>query len=137
MKLSLGAMSAVLLLMASPGLAPAAAVPATLRGAHEVPPVKSEANGTAAITIGADKSVSGKLTTVGIVGTAAHIHLGATGKNGPAIITLTKGSDNEWLVHAGSKLTDEQYAAYKEGKLYVNVHSNAHKPGEIRTQLKP
>ena len=137
MKLSLGLMSAVLLLTMGPGIAQAADVPAKLRGAHEVPPVKSEANGTAAITIGADKSVSGKLTTVGIAGTAAHIHLGATGANGPAIVTLTKGSDNEWLVPAGARLTDEQYAAYKAGKLYVNVHSNAHKPGEIRTQLKP
>ena len=137
MKLSFGAISALLLLTAGPGLAPAADVPATLRGAHEVPPVKSEANGTAAIAVGTDKSVSGKLTTVGIVGTAAHIHLGATGENGPAIITLTKGSDNEWLVPAGASLTDEQYAAYKAGRLYVNVHSDAHKPGEIRTQLKP
>ena len=137
MKLSLGVMSAVLLLTTGPGIAHATDAPAKLRGAHEVPPVKSEANGTTAIVIGTDKSVSGKLTTVGIAGTAAHIHLGAAGANGPAIITLTKGSDNEWLVPAGARLTDEQYAAYKAGKLYVNVHSKAHKPGEIRTQLKP
>ncbi len=37
----------------------------------------------------------------------------------------------------GSKLTDEQYAAYKAGNLYVNVHSAANKGGEIRAQLKP
>jgi hypothetical protein len=40
-------------------------------------------------------------------------------------------------VPEGSKLTDEQYAAFKAGNLYVNVHSAEHKGGEIRTQLKP
>jgi hypothetical protein len=41
------------------------------------------------------------------------------------------------VVPAGSKLTDAQYASFKAGNLYVNVHSPDHKGGEIRTQLKP
>ena len=42
-----------------------------------------------------------------------------------------------WKVPAGSKLTDEQYASFKSGDLYVNVHSAMHQPGEIRGQIKP
>ncbi|HEY6865314.1 MAG TPA: CHRD domain-containing protein [Burkholderiales bacterium] len=107
-----------------------------LTGAQEVPPVTTAAKGTANIKVAADKSVSGSVTTSGINGVAAHIHQGASGRNGPVIVPLTKKGD-EWLVPAGAKLTDAQYDAYKAGELYVNVHSPAHKGGEIRAQLKP
>jgi hypothetical protein len=108
-----------------------------LTGAEETPPVTTSATATGTITISDDKSVSGSLTTFGVDGTAAHIHQGAVGQSGPPIITLTKGDNGVWSVPAGSKLTDDQYAAYKAGGLYVNVHSADHKPGEIRAQLKP
>jgi CHRD domain len=77
------------------------------------------------------------LRSIGIDGTVAHIHVGAPGQSGPPIITLIKGSDGKWSVPEGSKLTDDQYASFKAGNLYVNIHSAEHKPGEIRAQLKP
>jgi hypothetical protein len=58
------------------------------------------------------------------------------GANGPVIIPLTK-YENTFSAPAGAKLTDEQYAAYKAGNLYVNVHSNDNKGGEVRAQLVP
>lgn len=108
-----------------------------LTGAEETPPVTTGATGHGTIKIAKDKSVSGTIETTGIEGTAAHIHVGAPGEAGPPIITLTKGADGRWTVPAGSKLSDEQLADFKSGKLYVNVHSAEHKPGEIRGQLKP
>ena len=108
-----------------------------LTGAEETPPVTTSATGQGTIHIGKDKSVSGTVKTKGVEGIAAHIHVGAPGDAGPPIITLTKGADGTWTVPAGSKLTDEQLADFKSGKLYVNVHSEQHKPGEIRGQLKP
>jgi hypothetical protein len=102
-----------------------------------VPAVTTSATGGGTITVGTDKSVTGSIKTSGIAGTMAHIHQAAAGQNGPPIITLTKSSDNVWSVPAGSKLTDAQYESFKAGNLYVNVHSDAHKGGEIRTQLKP
>jgi hypothetical protein len=108
-----------------------------LSGDQEVPAVASSATGVGTIAIKNDKSVSGSIKTTGIDGTVAHIHLGEPGKNGPPIITLTKTADNTWSVPAGSQLTDEQYKSFKDGNLYVNVHSAEHKGGEIRTQLKP
>jgi len=108
-----------------------------LSGDQEVPPVQTQASGAGTITVNDDKSVSGSITTTGINATAAHIHEAAMGKNGPVIIPLEKKSDKEFAVPAGAKLSDTQYKAFKAGDLYVNVHSDAHKGGEIRAQLKP
>jgi CHRD domain len=114
-----------------------------LTGDQEVPPVKTAASGSGSIVISSDKSVSGSVTTTGIEGTAAHIHDSVPGqtmcgaKNGPVIIPLTKGPDNTWSAPAGAKLTDAQYASYRAGNLYVNVHSAANKGGEICAPLKP
>jgi CHRD domain len=108
-----------------------------LTGDQEVPATTSAATGVGTIVIKNDKSVTGSIKTAGIDGTMAHIHLAEPGKNGPPIITLNKTAANTWSVPDGSKLTDDQYKSFKDGNLYVNVHSAEHKSGEIRTQLKP
>jgi hypothetical protein len=108
-----------------------------MTGAEEVPAVNTSATGVGRLTVGADRTVSGSFTTQGSAMTAAHIHEGAAGQNGPVIIPLQKKSDNEWVVPPGAKLTDAQYEAYQAGRLYVNFHSAQHKGGEIRAQIKP
>ena len=120
------------------GFVNAETVKVTLTGAEETPAVATTATGTAKFKIDdKDHAVSGSVKTTGIDGTAAHIHIGPAGQSGPPAITLTKGADGEWNVPEGSKLSDDQYASFKAGNLYVNVHSADHKPGEIRGQLKP
>ena len=109
----------------------------TLSGKEETPRIATAASGVAEIKVSADKKVSGAVKTTGVEGTAGHIHLGAAGEKGPPVITLDQGSDGTWTVPEGATLNDEQYAAYKAGKLYVNIHSAANKGGEIRGQLKP
>jgi len=115
----------------------AAEMKVKLSGDQEVPPVQTQASGNGTITVNEDMSVSGSVTTTGIKATAAHIHEAAAGKNGPVVVPLEKKSDNEFAVPAGAKLSEAQYKALKAGNLYVNVHSDAHKGGEIRAQLKP
>jgi CHRD domain len=119
------------------GAAYAKDVKVSLTGTEETPPVTTSATGEGKISIAKDHTVKGEIKTTGINGVAAHIHVGAPGQSGPPIITLTKGADGSWTVPEGSKLTDEQFASFTSGNLYVNVHSPDHKSGEIRAQLKP
>jgi hypothetical protein len=107
-----------------------------LSGSQEVPAVKTEAKGSGSFRVAEDGTISGSVKTEGVQGTMAHIHRGAKGQNGPVIIPLTKNGDT-YSVPAGKKLTDAQMKDLKAGNLYVNVHSNAHKGGEIRAQLEP
>ena len=131
------AIAAAVLVIGSSHPALAQDVQVMLSGGQEVPPVTSSGSGSGTISIRDDKTVSGSVTTTGVTGTMAHIHNGAAGKNGPVVIPLTKTGDNGWAVPPGAKLTDAQYAAFKAGDLYVNVHSAQHQGGEIRGQLKP
>lgn len=111
--------------------------PLALSGAEEVPPVTTAALGTGSFEIPPDKSITGSIATTGVTATAAHIHEGAIGKNGPVIVPLTKTGDNTWSVAPNTRLTDGQYASYLAGNLYVNVHSAMNSGGEIRAQLRP
>ena len=119
------------------GAASAADVTVKLSGSQEVPAVTTSASGNGTLTVGAGRAINGSVTTSGLAGTAAHIHMAAEGQNGPVIIPLVKSGDNGWVVGPGAKLTDAQYDAFKAGNLYVNVHSETHKGGEIRGQIKP
>ena len=132
-----GSALVAVLMFGSLGSALAADLTVKLTGDQEVPAVTTSATGTGTIVIKPDKSVSGSITTAGFAGTMAHIHLAAAGANGPPIISLVKTSENIWSVPEGSTLTDDQFRSFKEGNLYVNVHSAAHPGGEVRTQLKP
>ncbi len=108
----------------------------SLSGAHEVPAVYSSASGTGSVTVGRDRSVKAKIMVTGMSATAAHIHMGAAGANGPVIVPFTKSGDNTFVAPDGAKMTEEQYDAWHAGRTYVNVHSAAHPGGEVRAQLK-
>jgi hypothetical protein len=141
---SIVAMVAVLALAACAGMRdkmPAwmpgsGAMKVSLTGAEEVPPAKSDGKGTGTFRVAEDGTISGSVTTEGVKGTMAHIHQGAKGQNGPVIVPLTKSGDT-YTVPEGRKLTPAQLEALKQGNLYVNVHSDRYKGGEVRAQLKP
>ncbi|MGH9577771.1 MAG: CHRD domain-containing protein, partial [Terriglobales bacterium] len=72
-------MKKLLVLFAALSLAACAGftVRLSLSGAEEVPPLSVPGSGSGSFTIGEDGSVAGSVTTTGVEGTMAHIHLGA------------------------------------------------------------
>jgi hypothetical protein len=125
------------LALGSFGAALAAESAVSLSGSQEVPPVDTPAKASGSFNIAPDGAVRGSIKTSGITSTAAHIHVGGAGKNGPVIVPLAKQGDDTYVVPSGAKLNESQMASYKAGDLYVNVHSAKHPGGEIRAQLKP
>ncbi len=118
------------------GGARAADINLMLSGQQEVPPVETSAKGIGVLHVNPDRTISGSITTSLPFVTAAHIHAGERGKNGSVVITLVQGGER-WNVPAGTRLTEAQYADLLAGRMYVNVHTPAHKDGEIRAQITP
>jgi hypothetical protein len=79
----------------------------------------------------------GTVTVDGFTPTAAHIHRGKAGANGPVVITLTKTGPNTFAVPDRTFVSDSDLLAYNDNELYVNVHSEKNPNGEVRGQLRP
>lgn len=112
-------------------------VTARLSGDKQVPSVETKATGKSTIKVEEDKSVTGKVTVENMDATAAHIHQGGPDKDGPVVIPLKETAKNTFSVPPNTKMTDDQFAAFKDGNLYINVHSKKYPSGEVRAQMKP
>ncbi len=107
---------------------------AELSGKNEVPP--NATNGKGQITATYDTAAK-KLTWngeySGLTGPAimAHFHGPAgPGKNAPVVVPITSPQGS-------ATVTAQQASQLLAGQWYVNVHTDAHKDGEIRGQLTP
>jgi hypothetical protein len=122
---------------AAPAMAAVLHYHADLKGTSEVPPTDSAGTGTLDLTVDTDtKKADYTLTWSGLTGpaTAAHIHGPApVGKNAGVVVNF--GKDPTSPVKGTVTLTDPQATQLSEELLYVNVHTAAHKKGEIRGQI--
>lgn len=132
---------------------------ATLTGNEQVPAVITNTTGEFEIEFNDDQDMAEIELKVrdGIDVTAAHLHFGKIGTNGPAIVSLFEnagGVDVDGrlarfevtdanILPAGRTLRHpitnlrELKRAIEMGKIYVNVHSVAYPAGLIRGQLMP
>jgi hypothetical protein len=110
---------------------------AQMSGASEVPPADPDGAGMARISINDDSNRICTDLEVRMIGdvTAAHIHRGAAGVNGPPVVTLDPPDDNDSddCDTADDALIDEIRA--NPAAFYVNVHTTDYPAGAIRGQV--
>ena len=126
---------ATALAAASPALAQMVNLKADLKASNEVPPNPSPATGSVTATYdSASKKLTWKGSYSGLTGpaTAAHFHTAEAGKNGGVTVPI---APNASPFEGSATLTAEQEADLMAGRLYVNIHTNEHKGGEIRGQM--
>jgi CHRD domain len=139
---------------------------ARLTGDKEVPPVNTDATGRIKLTANRQQDALGYQLSVsnlnGVV-TAAHIHRGSAGTNGPIVANLniqgtfagasasaSAGGDGSATTSTSTggtitsadlkgplvgKHVSDLVQLIKDGKAYANVHTRQHPNGEIRGQL--
>jgi hypothetical protein len=109
---------------------------ATMTGEQENPPAITGAVGTGVLSLDSpSRDVRGNITLDGMTATAAHVHTGDVGVNGPIIVHLVETAPGTWSVPPGTLLTEAQAAAFNAGGLYFNAHTTANPGGEIRGQI--
>lgn len=127
---------ATVLALATPSMAAMVNLKASLDSKVEVPPNDSKGTGSVTATYDdASKKLTWKGSISGLSGpaTAAHFHVGEPGKNGGVAIPITGAEKGSF--EGSATLTDAQAADVMAGRWYVNIHTAAHKAGEIRGQL--
>ncbi len=112
---------------------------ALLLGRNEVAPVTTNAKGLAQFTLINTDTLQYQLAVSDIISiTAAHIHLGPLGQNGPVVHGLYNGSgpfDAANPISGVITLTAKGMVDLLTGYYYVNVHTTANPSGEIRGQI--
>lgn len=124
-----------------------------LSGSESIPAVETMAKGDSTFTLIKDgKALSYYVTVSDIENvTAAHIHLGKKGENGPPVALITKEkragtfsgtlaegtiTKNELMGPMMGKSVEDLVKEIKKGDAYLNVHTDKYPNGEIRGQIQ-
>ncbi len=108
-----------------------------LEGAQEVPVVDTDQSAVATVTINkTDMMIIAEMDLSDVMGvSAAHIHAGEVGSNGPVAFDLSDTNKNGVWGIEGEDITQAQHEALLAGNWYVNVHTESFPDGELRGQI--
>lgn len=111
----------------------------SLSGANEPNPVTTTATGIAIVRINEDNQMFSKITITNLESgdtlRFAHIHIGATGLNGPVITNLAE-SRNDFGITQTRMISAGLADSIATRMVYVNVHSNFSPGGKMRGQIR-
>jgi hypothetical protein len=123
-------------MVGGPSFAATIKLKAELKPTNEVPPNDTKSTGSVDITFDeATKKLAWKGTYANLSGppSAAHFHGPApAGKNAGILIPIFVTPGTQSPFEGSAILTDEQVGYLNTGMLYVNIHTNANKGGELR-----
>jgi hypothetical protein len=127
----------VLLFTGMPAFAEMVSYKADLKASTEVPPNDSKGTGAVAATYDTtSKKLTWTITYSGLTGpaTTAHFHgPAAPGANAPPTVPISGNLTSPMKGEA--TLTDAQATDLQGGRWYLNIHTTAHKDGELRGQV--
>jgi hypothetical protein len=105
---------------------------AVMNGHNEVPAADADATGIALFSLKSNRQLCWVVIAHKVDGTltAAHIHAGAAGKNGPVAVPLTLWPGCTWLSRKLARALRDHPSWF-----YANVHSTAFPNGAVRGQL--
>ena len=127
-----------------------------LTGSQEVPPVETTGLGSGKVLISrSGKSLRFKFCVKDLTSPLeepvqglgfAHFHLAKAGQNGPIIFNISDRfklssdkksgyAEGKWTVCSDHPLKPEYIDAFRDGSVYVNLHTEAHPGGEVRGQI--
>lgn len=111
-----------------------------LSGEQETHAVTTTASGSGYALVNTDDySLELQVLTSGVAdATAAHIHTGVAGVDGPVLLGLEQDSSdaNRWMTPANAMLDATIFGVLASGGNYVNVHTPAYPNGELRGQIQ-
>jgi hypothetical protein len=111
----------------------------SLDGSQEVPPVETEATGTASVMFDSEtRELTWEIEFSGLSGeaTAAHFHgPAAPGNNAGPMVDIGEFSGLSSPMSGSTTLTEEQTSALLDGQMYINIHTAENPDGEIRGQV--
>ena len=111
---------------------------ATLTGAQEVGPGDPDGTARAEISISDELGqICYDINNVRAIGpvTAAHIHEGAAGTNGPPVFTLTANGNRNYVGCDDAPQALQDRIARTPTQFYINLHTAEFPQGAIRGQL--
>ncbi|MSR62906.1 MAG: CHRD domain-containing protein [Planctomycetes bacterium] len=102
------------------------------------PPVGGSGTATATVVVDATTravTVSGTYTGLSSNQTAAHIHSAPFGVPGGVVVGLTGTGGTSGTFSGSGTFTVSQFNSFKNGGLYLNIHTATNGGGEIRGQI--
>ncbi len=138
MKASISLLAASLVFAAGPAFAEVVKFRATLDGAQQSPAVETAGKGTAEVTFDTETKVAEwtvEYSDLSGPPAAGHFH-GPADRGANAGVAVPFEGDLASPIKGSATLTDAQAADLMAGKYYVNIHTAAHKGGEIRGQVE-